>query len=294
MHAAVGRDGLRRLIHLVSGLAVAAAMMGCNAHIGERDHRTSIAASTTGPSLQEASAHGTTKLALSLEARAAEIAKADPHRGRCALNMVEIEGRFCIDKYEASLVDILPSGEERVRSPFGMVGDARVRAVSEPNVYPQGYVSAHEAARACAASSKRLCRVQEWKRACAGPEKRAYGYGDKREPGRCNDKGRSPVILRYGFRFTPQTMNDGTLNQLEHTLSKSGEHSGCTNGYGVYDMVGNLHEWVADPGGTFYGGYYQDVSSFGHGEGCSYRTTAHDARYHDYSTGFRCCADVPR
>ena len=57
-------------------------------------------------------------------------------------------------------------------------------------------------------------------------------------------------------------------------------------------MVGNLHEWVADPSGTFYGGYYQDVSSKGHGEGCGYLTTAHEARYHDYSTGFRCCADV--
>jgi len=57
-------------------------------------------------------------------------------------------------------------------------------------------------------------------------------------------------------------------------------------------MVGNLHEWVADPAGTFYGGYYQDVASVGHGEGCGYLTTAHEARYHDYSTGFRCCSDV--
>ena len=57
-------------------------------------------------------------------------------------------------------------------------------------------------------------------------------------------------------------------------------------------MVGNLHEWVADPNGTFYGGYYQDVASMGHGDGCGYLTTAHEARYHDYSTGFRCCADL--
>jgi hypothetical protein len=28
------------------------------------------------------------------------------------------------------------------------------------------------------------------------------------------------------------------------------------------------------------------------GEGCGYQTTAHEARYHDYSTGFRCCTDV--
>ncbi|QXD15378.1 hypothetical protein GQ464_000010 [Rhodocaloribacter litoris] len=29
-----------------------------------------------------------------------------------------------------------------------------------------------------------------------------------------------------------------------------------------------------------------------HGEGCLYRTTAHGRTYHDYSTGFRCCADA--
>ncbi len=57
-------------------------------------------------------------------------------------------------------------------------------------------------------------------------------------------------------------------------------------------MVGNLHEWIADSGGTFYGGYYQDVASLGHGAGCDYATVAHSASYHDYSTGFRCCADL--
>ena len=67
-------------------------------------------------------------------------------------------------------------------------------------------------------------------------------------------------------------------------------HDGCTNGYGVYDMVGNIHEWVDDPAGTFQGGYYLDVEQ--NGDGCGYRTDAHNVTYHDYSTGFRCCADV--
>jgi hypothetical protein len=25
------------------------------------------------------------------------------------------------------------------------------------------------------------------------------------------------------------------------------------------------------------------------GDGCFYKTTAHNTSYHDYSTGFRCC-----
>ena len=52
-------------------------------------------------------------------------------------------------------------------------------------------------------------------------------------------------------------------------------------------MVGNVHEWTAAKGGTFRGGYYLDTHI--NGDGCDYRTTAHNHGYHDYSTGFRCC-----
>jgi hypothetical protein len=223
-----------------------------------------------------------------------KVAWGDELHGRCPRSMAEIDGRFCIDRYEASLVDVSPTGEERVHSPFVPVdAHASVRAVSAPNVFPQGYISAVEAERACAGSGKRLCRVAEWKKACRGPEPSAFGYGDRREPGRCNDTGKNPVLSLYGGgHWTWTTMNLPALNQLDNTLARTGTHAGCTNGYGVYDMVGNLHEWVADPAGTFYGGYYQDVASVGHGEGCGYQTSAHEARYHDYSTGFRCCADV--
>jgi formylglycine-generating enzyme required for sulfatase activity len=84
-------------------------------------------------------------------------------------------------------------------------------------------------------------------------------------------------------------MVDPRLNQLEGTLTRTGERSGCTNEYGVFDMVGNLHEWVDDPDGTFQGGYYLDTHM--NGDGCYYRTTAHPMWHLDYSTGFRCCAD---
>jgi hypothetical protein len=213
-------------------------------------------------------------------------------RTTCRPGMVSIEGRFCIDRYEASLVEILPSGEEQAFSPFSTVRLERVRAVSEANVYPQGYVSATQAEQACVASGKRLCKVAEWQQACRGPENKRYGYGDEREVGRCNDNGKNPVMSLFGPRYDGTTMNRPQLNQMEGTLTKTGEREGCSNGYGVHDMVGNLHEWVDDRRGTFYGGYYQDVASYGHGDGCGYVTTAHEARYHDYSTGFRCCADI--
>ncbi len=277
-------------IGLVVVSLLTVSLLGCGAttetHAHERGGRRAVRTSeTASTSSNDGSDKSIGFVAAALAAGAAE-------EVRCRPGMVSIEGRYCIDRYEASLVEVLPGGEERRFSPFYTVGDHHVRAVSEPNVHPQGYISATQAERACAASGKRLCKISEWQQACRGPESKRYGYADEREPGRCNDKGRNPVVALFGFRYDASTMNQPMLNQLAGTLAKTGEHDGCSNGYGVYDMVGNLHEWVADPNGTFYGGYYQDVASIGHGDGCGYSTTAHEARYHDYSTGFRCCADV--
>jgi hypothetical protein len=213
----------------------------------------------------------------------------------CPDDMANVDNRFCIDKWEASLVEILPGGGEQAWPAFDMVASGRpVRAVSRPNVYPQAYISGAQAARACEAAGKRLCAPVEWRKACVGPSQNKFGYGNDRVSGRCNDQGRSPMLRLY-----PQVarswslvgmaeMNDPRLNQLEGTLSTTGSHEGCTNEYGVYDMVGNLHEWTSDPNGTFQGGYYLDTHL--NGDGCSYRTVAHEFTYHDYSTGFRCCA----
>jgi len=85
-------------------------------------------------------------------------------------------------------------------------------------------------------------------------------------------------------------MNDPQLNQLPGTVALTGAFDQCSNGYGAFDMVGNLHEWTNDPTGTFRGGYYMDTRL--NGDGCTYVTRGHDTSYHDYSTGFRCCADV--
>jgi formylglycine-generating enzyme required for sulfatase activity len=87
-------------------------------------------------------------------------------------------------------------------------------------------------------------------------------------------------------------MNDPRLNQTPMTLAKTGGFVRCTNAFGVFDMVGNLHEWVMSPHPTFRGGFYQDTHL--NGDGCAYRSTAHAAAYHDYSTGFRCCAEPRR
>jgi hypothetical protein len=214
----------------------------------------------------------------------------------CPPGTANVENRFCIDRWEASLVEVLPDGREAPWPPFDVVEEGRtLRAVTGPNVYPQAYISGVQAARACEASGKRLCNPVEWRKACMGPQGQRFGYGNERVEGRCNDRGKSPMLRLYPQVATSWTlvglaeMNDPRLNQLTETLAPTGSHEGCTNDYGVYDMVGNLHEWTNDPHGTFQGGYYLDTHL--NGDGCSYRTVAHEMTYHDYSTGFRCCAD---
>jgi sulfatase modifying factor 1 len=219
------------------------------------------------------------------------------NNGLCPPDMASIDDRYCVDRFEGSLLEILPNGEERPFSSYEPLEGHIVRAVSESQVFPRGYISGNQAEEACGRSGKRLCKPAEWRNACMGPKHQTYGYGAKSEPGRCNDHGRSPMGVLYagenlGERnaWAWDRMNNAELNQVEGTLAKAGSHDGCTNDYGVYDMVGNLHEWVADPEGTFQGGYYLDTQI--NGEGCTYVTTAHAAWYHDYSTGFRCCSDV--
>ncbi len=149
-----------------------------------------------------------------------------------------------------------------------------------------------QARAACAAAGKRLCTEPEWTRACKGPAPSEWPYGPDQVTGRCNDDGINPVprIFGSGDVFHDRQMNDPRLNTLARSLVRTGARPRCRGRYGVFDMVGNLHEWVADPKGTFQGGYYLDTHE--NGEGCDYRTTAHVMSYHDYSTGFRCCRDL--
>jgi hypothetical protein len=214
---------------------------------------------------------------------------ATPH---CPLEMALV-GASCVDRWEGSLLEIQIDDMESVwETPFNPytppVGHT-VRAVSRPGVVPQAHISMLDAQRACKNSGKRLCHAGEWRKACKGPAHTRYPYGDTRVPGACTDTDRtSPVMVLKGGDFTSRAMNDPALNQLSNTLALTGEATACTNGYGVFDMVGNLHEWVDDA--HFQGGYYLDTTL--NGEGCDYVTSAHADWYYDYSTGFRCCADA--
>jgi formylglycine-generating enzyme required for sulfatase activity len=223
-------------------------------------------------------------------------------------------GKYCVDRYEAHLVTTEGGTKpwpHYERPPEGQRYEAR----SEANVYPQAYISRVEATRACENAGKRLCSRAEWQRACEGRRGVLYGYANRRKDGTCNSGKEHLLSKLYGTNGRSwkydEHFNNPELNQLPGFLARAGEYPGCTAGEGVYDMVGNLHEWVSDTvdegladrleldqvtrrsqpmkegNGIFMGGFFSTTSE--HGPGCKFITTAHEPRYHDYSTGFRCC-----
>lgn len=217
-----------------------------------------------------------------------------PGVGGCPDGMLPLEdGSACIDQYEASLVEDAAGGA-RAWSPYRNPGSAPVRAVSVAGVTPQGYITGDQAEAACQRAGKRLCTSTEWQAACRGGAGRTYPYGATEQPGVCNDaRAQHPVVEYFGTSadWIWSELGNACINQLPDSLALTGAHPGCVTPEGAYDMVGNLHEWVADASGTFRGGFY--VDTYRNGPGCLYRTTAHSRGHWDYSTGFRCCADAP-
>lgn len=236
--------------------------------------------------------------------------------GPCPPEMARI-GRFCVDREEAHLV--APSADGSFAPlPFNERPPAgtRFEARSEASVFPQGYINRVEATAACKNAGKRLCTMHEWRRACEGRGASTFPYGGRSVKGRCNIEKFHLLAIRYGadvHKWTYKHFNDPSLLAEPGYLARTGEYVECVSEEGVHDLVGNLHEWVSDTvdadlmghlaaegvprgsqpwtegNGVFMGGFFS--TSEQHGPGCTFTTVAHEPSYHDYSVGFRCCAD---
>jgi formylglycine-generating enzyme len=241
-------------------------------------------------------------------------------RPPCPEGMALVD-RFCVDRWEAVLFaprsdGVLSRLAHNERPPAGVRFEARSLA----GVMPQGYISRVEAARACKNAGKRLCSMREWRRACQGGAHTKYPYGSGRKAGRCNSDKPHLLAMHFGSsrkHWTYDDFNDTKLGLEPGFLAKTGEYERCVSDDAVFDMVGNLHEWVSDVvdddlfermqkeeverrpqpwrtgNGVFMGGFFSTTDQ--HGPGCTFTTIAHEPTYHDYSIGFRCCAtaDLP-
>jgi formylglycine-generating enzyme required for sulfatase activity len=176
---------------------------------------------------------------------------------KCPPDSVGI-GNVCIDLYEASVWQIAPSNTKLVKKvqdgkatladltgggatqlspspscspsfPANFPRDGNwtpvpgssppspgVYAVSVPGVLPNACVSWFQANQACLLSGKRLLTNREWQGAAAGTP----------DPG------------------TDNLTTDCAVNSPGPV--NTGSRSNCKSSWGVFDMVGNVDEWVAD------------------------------------------------
>ena len=160
-------------------------------------------------------------------------------------------------------------------------------AVSRLGVRPSGYLTGVVAEAACAAAGKRLCSLDEFVTACRGQDDTLFPYGDTYEDGVCNVfREEHPAALLHGNasigHLNPRL--NRVLSQGRPLLQRTGESPACRSRWGddaVYDMVGNLDEWVDEGAGAFAGGFYSRSTR----SGCEAVVTAHPKAYLDYSTG---------
>ncbi len=173
-------------------------------------------------------------------------------------------------------------------------GDYEPMAVSRANVVPQGYLSRDMARAACEAAGKRLCGRKEWLTACRGARDQQFPYGAEYVEGVCNVfRQMHPATVLHAN--SSQGHTDPRLNLIVERgtaplLQLTGAKPDCASAWGrdaLYDMVGNLDEWVEDELPTFVGGFYARSTR----NGCEAVVTNHGATYYDYSTGTRCCQD---
>ena len=165
------------------------------------------------------------------------------------IRVASADGDFYIDKYEAS----------RANATSATMGTGVTAACNMAATVPWGNVTYEDAKNACLDAGKRLCTREEWMAACGAN----YPYGSSYQKGVCNDGGTESSV--------------------------SGGHSGCLTSSGIYDMSGNLREWVE--GGILMGGGYLSGSTE---LTCNSGKTISDPLSYSPSQAdrFSCCRDV--
>lgn len=142
-------------------------------------------------------------------------------------------------------------------------------AVVEPYLRLDG--ATWDAETLCASRGKRVCSWHEWQSACDG-----------------TDAAACPAVVSY---IAPDWGRVTYRDPFE--LFRLDQHATptafpqCVGKTGA-QLMGNIQEWVQ----LGKGGYGLSRGFWSRPGGCRELNRVHDAKWHDYATGTRCCRDL--
>lgn len=143
---------------------------------------------------------------------------------------------FYIDQYEVTnrqYTDCVSEGACRIPSIPRSVNFAAYYGESDFGNYPVIWVTWQDAVDFCTFAGKRLPTEAEWEKAARGAEGAIYPWGDAKPDKQSN----------FGY--------------LERDVTSVGNYPQDVSAYGVFDMAGNVREWVAD---WYQWDYYQSAT----------------------------------
>lgn len=156
-----------------------------------------------------------------------------PSEGSCPDNMVYVTQTltpFCIDKYEVSAhKSCLYTDPKTTEESMFNLSNSKCLPVAEEERMPWRHVTQDMAKLACEHAGKRLPTPNEWFVAAFGTPDISSGWGEED----CN-----VALNRAGG------------------VARTGSGKLCVSSVGVYDMIGNVWEWVQ---GTVSEGMYKNT-----------------------------------
>lgn len=251
-----------------------------------------------------ASADVTSSIALPVQA---------PEPG-CPSGMRRVRGGYCPAPLQVCLEwnEVRVGGEverqqcRRYREPAECLAKARVPMdfcmdeLEWPNrrgAIPRNLTSWQEAKDTCEGIGKRLCTDVEFTFACEGEAMKPHVTGFVRDASKCSFD-REYRERKYAFEKHDACLASPpcreALAEIDQRLP-AGSMPECVSDHGIYDLNGNVNEWVALPGKGFSkraglkGGWWGPVR-----DRCRPITTFHGESDFGYEVGFRCCRDVDR
>lgn len=175
--------------------------------------------------------------------------------------------RFCMDRYE------FPNKEGEL---------------------PRVLTTWEEAAHQCKLQNKRLCSESEFNFACEGEEMRPYSYGFERDASKCNQDKEYRDPPEEPLRKLEDCVRDKRCTAALAKLDQRepiGSHLQCVSPFGIYDLNGNVNEFVQlrykqpPHRAALKGGWWGPVRAR-----CRPIVMHHDEKYLGYEVGFRCCS----